>query len=254
MQFIHSIQYIKFDNLFLVPFQKEDAQLMTRKQLFTLILIGLVVGLVGSAANIANQVYHGRNSKTYTNGFQKHLHYEVLSSPMTRKSNNVSVFFYYGSPGSVQLMNAIIAWNQTSASQLNHLIFEYIPGTLNSGWLNAARAFYTFSEMGHLDGVHPKLFDVFDATNDVNFRNAIESILIQRHVQSDAFWEIFYSSKANVRLKELSGIAKSVNLESVPTIIVGGKYKINTASFASWDDVFELIVFLSKIDDIGTIK
>lgn len=106
--------------------------------------------------------------------------------------------------------------------------FRRMPGQLNPGWKIHAAAYYVAEELGVLDKVHQPLFD---AIHDKGRKLATQESLIEffgeHGVSREQFMNAYNSFAVRAKLRHSEQQVRRYGANSVPTVIVAGKYRTN---------------------------
>ena len=155
-----------------------------------------------------------------------------LKSPQaveTGKKIEVIEFFSYGCPHCADLEPHLQGW-------LKHLPpdvqFRRIPVTFFQPWENLARVYYTLETLGEDAKLSPEVFTAIHGSaknnlaQDTKFFDWAASKGLDRKKVEDTYKSFGINSKIG-RAKQM---AQAYNIQSVPTVIVDGKFTLSSGS------------------------
>ncbi|MFZ1343372.1 thiol:disulfide interchange protein DsbA/DsbL [Thiothrix eikelboomii] len=192
----------------------------------------------------------------YTEGKQ----YSVIDPPIALKAptgqHEVSEIFWYGCPHCFSLEPTIKEYLKTKPA---NVFFNRIPGTLGETWDYHAKLYY----IGYIldrDGakdLHGKIFNAahvqrrplprFErgntAKNDDNLRRFFESF----GYTADEINKAMSSMELNSLLSYARDANTKSGIDSVPSIIVNGKYLTGPSRMTGSDKLIDVINYLTKL-------
>jgi len=158
-------------------------------------------------------------------GLSEGKEYVRLKNPQpvdTGKNIEVIEFFSYGCPHCGELEPILQGWLKNKPADVT---FRRIPVMFQPRWENLARAYYTLDALGEEAKLSPDVFAAIHGRgmslwNDKEFLDWAASKGLDRKKVEDLYNSFTIVGKVN-RAKQL---AQAYNIQSVPTIIVDGKY------------------------------
>lgn len=173
------------------------------------------------------------------------VHYEALGKPQpVQTGDNIEVreMFWYGCPHCYRLEPYIHKWLETKPENAEYIA---MPAILSDGWAVHGQAFYTFETLGILDQVHTPFFDAIHKDRK-RFRTAkeIADWVPQFGIDSGAFMDTFDSFAVDSKMRQSQVMAERYEIDSVPNIIVDGKYRTSVTMAGSNDALMDVINFL----------
>jgi thiol:disulfide interchange protein DsbA len=160
----------------------------------------------------AQQLVEGRN-------------FTRLKSPVpveTGKKIEVIEFFSYGCPHCAELEPHIEAWLAKLPPDVQ---FRRVPVFFQDRWVNLGKIYYTLEAMGD---EHKLSAEVFKALHGQNLSMWNEKTFFDwaaaKGLDRKKVEEIFGSFAINGKVNRAKQIAQNYNIQSVPTIIVDGKF------------------------------
>lgn len=165
-------------------------------------------------------------------------------APADAKRVTVEEFFWYGCPHCFAADPAVDAWK---AKKPDYVDFQRVPNTLGrpEGEVHA-RAFYIAETLGVLDKTHTPLFAAIHQRHLPMAR--LEDIRKLygdvAGVKPDDFDRATSSFMVDSRLRRADQLARTYQLTSVPTIVVGGQYVTNATMGGGTDKMMAVVSFL----------
>lgn len=212
----------------------------------SILLLGLAFSVIGHAAD----------------EFEAGKHYSLIEPPQaTNTGDKIEVVevFSYACPA-CNMFQPTMAKVKAALPANAELV--YLPAAFrpDEDWPVFQRAFYAAQALGIADKVHEATFDAI-WKDDGSLR--ISDAKTRRPVKQMPKIEdvgAFYASKAGVKAEDFVGVAnsfavntkmkradsmiKAYGVDSTPTLIVNGKYRLTAATAGSLDKVVPLIKFL----------
>jgi thiol:disulfide interchange protein DsbA len=183
-----------------------------RNNLFDVIRkAGLAVALVAMAAGASAQ------------GLTEGTNYVRLKNPMPVDGKNIEVieFFSFGCPHCGELEPILQGWVKNKPADVT---FRRIPVMFQPRWENLARVYYTLEALNE-EKLIPEVFLAVHARNtplwnEKDFLDWVATKGVDRKKAEELYGSFGIVGKVN-RAKQLAG---SYQIQSVPTMIVDGKY------------------------------
>jgi thiol:disulfide interchange protein DsbA len=171
-------------------------------------------------------------------------HYIVLTKPTPPPAGKVEVteVFSYACPHCAHF--------QPYADQLKSRLpagvtFSYMPVVFNPSWEPLARAYYTAQALGVLEKTHQALFDALH--RDHKPLRTIEDLggfYAGYGIDPKNFVSTAQSFVVEGNLTQGRERAVAYQIESTPTLIINGKYRLDAASAGGQGQAVELALWL----------
>jgi len=185
----------------------------------------------------------GAGRADYTEGVE---YVRLPQSQPVETGNKIEVreIFWYGCPHCYTLEPAINKWLKTKPADAQ---FVRMPAILGPSWEPHARAFYAFEALGVTDKLHSAFFNALHAQGQaLNNESSIAEFVAKHGVDKEKFLKAYNSFSVNAFVKNAVQMALRYGIESVPTLIVDGKFKTGSATVRGNDPLMQLVDYLVK--------
>lgn len=166
----------------------------------------------------------------------------VPAQPTSTGPDKVEVLeiFWYGCPHCFALDPAIESWR--AKGRPGYVEFLRVPAMWNETTRMHARLFYTVELLGKLEELHTPIFREINVKGDpLNTVEKISAFLREHGVSNDEFQKAFSSFAVENKLQRADFLNRRYRIESVPTVIVNGKYKTDLGMAGGEQQLFSLI-------------
>ncbi|HEY0684276.1 MAG TPA: thiol:disulfide interchange protein DsbA/DsbL [Steroidobacter sp.] len=152
----------------------------------------------------------------------------------------VAEVFWYGCGHCFSLDPAIESWR--SKTKPAYVEFTRVPAMWNEATRMHARVFYTAELLGKLEQLHSLIFrEMHVSGNPLNNVDKIAAFFQQHGVSKDEFTKAFSSFAVESKLQRADFLNKRYRIQSVPTVIVNGKYSTDVSTAGGESQLFTLI-------------
>lgn len=185
----------------------------------------------------------------YSESFVEGVHYKKITPNVgTSDSSKIEVLelFSYGCPHCNSFEPPIHKWLKSKPANVN---FSRRPVSFGRQvWANYAQAYYTAEVLEALDKIHAPMFDaIHKEKNRLVDVASIRELFIKNGVSGDDFESAFYSFAVDARLRRDQRTLGKYQANSVPTMIVNGKYRIDSSMTGHNNDkMLEVVNYLIK--------
>jgi len=192
-----------------------NAMRMSRRNL--LATMAAVAAVTFAGASLAAPLVEGKN-------------YMRLANPQpveTGKKIEVIEFFSYGCPHCSALEPYLDAWRAKLPADV---AFRRVPVMFHDQWVHLARIYYTLDALGDEAKISPEVFKAIHGDgvalwDDKKFLDwAASKGLDRKKVEA-----VFTSFAVDSKLKRAMQLGKDYGIDSVPTVVVDGKYMTSSA-------------------------
>ena len=175
----------------------------------------LVVALAASAAA------GGAGAQALEEGKQ----YVKLRNPQPTESGNkieVIEFFSYGCPHCAHLEPILDQWLKTLPPDV---AFRRVPVLFNPSWANLAKIYYTLDALGDEARLTPLVFRaIHDQGQNLSNEKTFTDWIGKQGVDPKKVDDMLNSFAVSGKVNKAKSQAAAYRIESVPTLIVDGKY------------------------------
>ena len=166
--------------------------------------------------------------------------YTLLNPPQPTDSGKIEVieFFWYGCPHCYRIEPSVAAWQKTAPKDV---VFKRVPGA-TGGWTSLASVYYTLEAMGVLDQYHAKVFDALHKQN-INLGNTglREEWLAKQGIDVAKYRDVEKSFSVSTKMQRAKQMTASYKVDSVPQLIVDGKYVVSAQSAGGEERIFQAV-------------
>jgi thiol:disulfide interchange protein DsbA len=158
--------------------------------------------------------------------------------------------FWYGCGFCYALDPALESWQ--ARNKPAYVEFVRVPAMWNETVRLHARVFYTAEMLGKLDELHTPIFrEIHAKGNNLNSVDRITAFFREHGVSTDEFQKAFSSFAVESKLQRADLLNRRYRIDSVPAIIVNGKYKTDVGMAGSESQLFDLISELAASEHGG---
>ena len=153
---------------------------------------------------------------------KSYVQLKVPQNVETGKNIEVIEFFSYGCPHCGELEPVLQGWLKTKPADVT---FRRIPVMFQPRWENLAKVYYTLDALGEEARLSPEVFAAIHGKgtplwNEKDFFDwAASKGLDRKKVE-----EMYNSFAINGKMNRAKQLAQTYNIQSVPTVIVDGKF------------------------------
>ena len=170
--------------------------------------------------------------------------YVQISTEKQQESKDIIIyeFFWYGCPHCYNLEPTM---ERIEADLDKDTKIVKLPVALRDSWIPHAKLNYALQQMGKIDEVHNLIFEeIHLEDNRLNTEQQMVDFLGKHGIDTNKFMEKYNSFGTEARIKKASNLAKKYQINSVPTIIVNGKYLTSGSYVSSYDELYSVINLL----------
>ena len=178
--------------------------------------------------------------------YQEGTHYARLPVPVdTERPDRIEVVeaFSYACVHCYRLDPILEDWVGKLPEDVS---FVRVPAIFNQNWAQFARLFYAAEALGVQEQVHAPIFDATHRRG-LDLRNpesAAELFEREAGVSPEDFRKALESFGVHNRLRQADAKGRAYRLTGVPSLIVNGKYRIETEMASTQADMLKIADFL----------
>jgi thiol:disulfide interchange protein DsbA len=160
--------------------------------------------------------------------FKEGTHYTkfVPAQPTSVSPGKIEVveIFWYACPHCYHLDPLLESWRKNGKAA--YVDFVRVPAMWNDALRMHARLFYTAELLGKLDALHTQIFNEINAKgNPLNTADRMAAFFKQQGVSQEEFQKAFASFAVESKLQRADFLNRRYRIDSVPVVVVNGKYK-----------------------------
>ena len=170
--------------------------------------------------------------------------YVQISTEKQSESKDIIVyeFFWYGCPHCFNLEPTI---DRIEADLDMDAKIVKVPVALRDSWTPHAKLYYALSQMNEIDDLHNSIFEEIHIENNrLDTEEAMIEFLSKSEINTQVFSEKYNSYGTEARVKKASNLARKYQIDSVPTLVVNGKYLTSGSFVSSYDELYSVVNFL----------
>ena len=151
----------------------------------------------------------------------------------------VREIFWYGCPHCYVLEPGLTHWLKKLPANAQ---FVRTPATAAPNWQIHAQTYYTFEALGAMEKLHGAFFKaVQDQKSGLNEEKGIADFVASHGIDRKKFTEAFNSFGVRLKLEKAKQVNQDLNINSVPTLVVDGKYLTSAAMAGGEEAMFKLL-------------
>jgi thiol:disulfide interchange protein DsbA len=170
--------------------------------------------------------------------------YVQISTEKQQESKDIIIyeFFWYGCPHCYNLEPTM---DRIEADLEKDTKVVKLPVALRDSWIPHAKLYYALKQMDKIDQVHNLIFEeIHLEDNRLNTEQQMIDFLGKHDIDTDKFMEKYNSFGTEARIKKASNLAKKYQIDSVPTIIINGKFLTSGSYVSSYDELYSVVNLL----------
>ena len=170
--------------------------------------------------------------------------YVQISTEKQQESKDVIIyeFFWYGCP---HCFNLEPTMDRIKADLEKGARIVKVPVALRDSWMPHAKLYYALKQMNKIDDIHNLIFEeIHLEDNRLNTEESMVEFLGKAGIDTKLFLEKYNSYGTEARIKKSSNLARKFQINSVPTIIVNGKYLTSGSYVSSYDELYSVVNLL----------
>ena len=151
-------------------------------------------------------------------------------------------FFWYGCP---HCFNLEPTMNQIEGDLGKDTVLIKVPVSLRDTWQNHAKAYFTLKQMNLDDDLHDKLFEEIHINSQrLDTKDSLSQFVSNNGYNAKKFEELFDSFGTEIRMNKASRLARKYQINSVPTLVINGKYMTSGSYVSSYDELVDVVNLL----------
>ena len=170
--------------------------------------------------------------------------YVQISTEKQQESKDIIIyeFFWYGCPHCYNLEPTM---DRIEADLEKDTKVVKLPVALRDSWIPHAKLYYALKQMDKIDQVHNLIFEeIHLEDNRLNTEQQMIDFLGKHGIDTKKFIEKYNSFGTEARIKKASNLAKKYQIDSVPTLIINGKFLTSGSYVSSYDELYSVVNLL----------
>ncbi len=182
--------------------------------------------------------------------YEEGVHYQVLDpqAPLSTSGEGIEVseYFSYGCGHCFQFDPVLNAWLDKQPEDVN---FDRTPAVWNDYYGNLAQTYYTLKAMDLLESLHVAVFEAIHIQRkNLSKPGVMADFLEEAGVDPESFAKVFNSFGVRMSLQQADARGRVYRASGVPTLIVNGKYRIETRGAGSIQEMLKVAEFLIQLE------
>ena len=173
--------------------------------------------------------------------------YEVLKNPKKRADTErveVLEYFWFGCPLCFAFEPTINDW---AASKPDYVDFVREAPPLNPAWAPHSKAFYASQVLGVQEEFFEPFFNAIHKDKKrLTSPKAIAKFAGTLGIEEEKFLKTMNSFAVDAKIRRAMDLARAAGINSVPSVVINGKYKTSGSLAGSNDRVIEVINELAE--------
>lgn len=182
--------------------------------------------------------------------FKEGEHYKVINPPIPGQVNNGQVeideLFWYGCPHCYVLEPTINKFLQNKPA---NVVFNRIPATISPRWAYHAKLYYVglmLDPTGEKQ-IHSKIFDAIQKQHRrIDNDDALIRFFGEQGFNETQVRNALQSMEMKTMLARADEVGTKSGADSVPTLIINGKYLTSPSMVGNEEKMLQVIDYLSK--------
>lgn len=148
-------------------------------------------------------------------------------------------FFWYRCPHCFDLEPELNAWSKKLPKDV---VVKKIPGILQPGWANMARAFYALEAVGMLEKLHDDVFNAIHVQGmDLNPPERFFDWAVTKGVERKQIADAYNSFAVNTKVMRAQQLTGAYKLNGVPAFVVNGRFVTSAYMTGSVPSMFNVL-------------
>ncbi len=188
----------------------------------------------------------GLNSFAWAD-FDEGIEYKLLEKPQSAPTDGkveVIEFFSYACPHCYNFEPHIEKWKEKKSDNIE---FIHVPAIFNDNWEALATLYYAAEVLGVQEKMHPIIFDAMhgDGKKARSFDD-LKVVFEKNGVSEEKLTQALGSFTVSAKTRRAKTMTKTYGIDSVPMVVVQGKYRTNATLAQGHGNVFKVVDFLSE--------
>lgn len=180
--------------------------------------------------------------------------YEVIFMPekvLDEDTVEIAELFLYTCPHCYHFQRHVNKWKKELPENVK---FFDVPAVFSPRNISLAKAYYTAEMLEVLDSVHIPLFKaIHEEGKRPKTQAEIKAIFVANGVDEKAFDKTYTSFAVDKKVRDAEVLTATYGINAVPTVVVNGRYRIDTGKVQGYGHLLEIVNHLMK-KELATLR
>lgn len=157
--------------------------------------------------------------------------YHVVASPQATEPGKIEVieFFSYMCPHCAHFEPVLAPWVKALPKDV---VFRRVPAIFRPQWEAPARLYFTLEGLNEIDRLHGAVFNAIHGESaNLTTDEAVADWVAKKGFDRKKFADVYSSFTMQSKLQRARQATAAYGIASVPSMVVGGKYRTPTENF-----------------------
>lgn len=177
--------------------------------------------------------------------YKEGRHYVTLATPVAVSEPGkieVAELFWYGCGHCFEFEPYIAPWSEKLPEDVR---FERVPATFSKAWKTHATAFYAAEALGIGEKLHSDFFNrIHRQGQRLSSTSSLAEFFSEYGVTEDQAEKALKSFGVRSKVNRADARIRGYQALGVPSLVVNGKYRIDTNMAGSWPELLKIAEFL----------
>lgn len=185
--------------------------------------------------------------------FKVGQHYFELPRPLKFQPDDkrieVLMFFWYGCGGCYHLDKTMAEWEKALPEDVRLI---RLPALFNKTWAHHGQIFLALQAMGVDHKVHQAVFEIIQQQHKkLMTEPEMKEFLAEQSLDADEFFKLYNSPEIKAQMEHVLELMAAYRFDSVPAIIVNGKYRFDFGSIGGSAEIVKVIDYLVQNERVA---
>jgi thiol:disulfide interchange protein DsbA len=199
------------------------------------VIATIVVAIVGYFSTLVLK------ETTLLGEFREGEHYLLIENPRRVRSDQIEImeFFSYACVHCYNFDPELKDWVEAKGDAIK---FVAMPAVANDSWRILGRNYYAMKKLGLAEKYHMPFFrEVHEVRRNFSTPDRLADYFESQGVPREDYLKAFNSADVSRQVSDADQMARRLQIVSVPTIVVHGKYTVNVTRLVGTSRMLEVI-------------
>ncbi|MGX9541732.1 thiol:disulfide interchange protein DsbA/DsbL [Shewanella sp. A22] len=181
--------------------------------------------------------------------YKEGVHYTVINDGPETAKPEITEFFSFYCPHCFNFAKTVvpkIEANLPDGVEFNQAHVEFIGRQMG---VEMSRAFAIAEQLNVKDKIEPALFSaIHDKRQQFTRPDDIRALFIANGVDAKAYDAAANSFMVNAKMSKMKRDTENAKISGVPSLVVNGKYRVETGSIKSYDELIDIAFYLTSMN------